>query len=91
MASVSLEHIDKWYGRVVHAVRDVSFTIEDGEFFGLLGPSGSGKTSVLRMLAGARDGVRAAPSDSTARPSRTRPRSSATSPWCSSRTPSTRI
>lgn len=52
MASVSLENIDKWYGRVVHAVRDVSLKIEDGEFFGLLGPSGSGKTSVLRMMAG---------------------------------------
>jgi ABC-type sugar transport system ATPase subunit len=52
MASVSLEHVDKWYGRAVHAVRDVSFTINDGEFFGLLGPSGSGKTSVLRMMAG---------------------------------------
>ncbi len=52
MASVSLENVDKWYGRVVHAVRDVSFKIEDGEFFGLLGPSGSGKTSVLRMMAG---------------------------------------
>ncbi|MBD2746716.1 ABC transporter ATP-binding protein [Microvirga sp. BT688] len=52
MASITLANINKWYGQAVHAVRDVSFTIEDGEFFGLLGPSGSGKTSVLRMLAG---------------------------------------
>jgi len=52
MASITLEHIDKWYARSVHAVRDVSFHIEDGEFFGLLGPSGSGKTTVLRMMAG---------------------------------------
>lgn len=52
MASVALSDINKWYGNVVHAVQDISFTIEDGEFFGLLGPSGSGKTSVLRMLAG---------------------------------------
>jgi ABC-type sugar transport system ATPase subunit len=52
MASVTLANLDKWYGQSVHAVRDVSFEIEDGEFFGLLGPSGSGKTSVLRMLAG---------------------------------------
>jgi multiple sugar transport system ATP-binding protein len=52
MASVTLSGINKWYGGVVHAVQDVSFKIEDGEFFGLLGPSGSGKTSVLRMLAG---------------------------------------
>lgn len=52
MASVTLSGLNKWYGGVVHAVQDISFTIEDGEFFGLLGPSGSGKTSVLRMLAG---------------------------------------
>ena len=52
MASISLSGVNKWYAGVVHAVQDISFTIEDGEFFGLLGPSGSGKTSVLRMLAG---------------------------------------
>lgn len=52
MAAITLTNLAKSYGDVVHAVRDVSFTIEDGEFFGLLGPSGSGKTSVLRMLAG---------------------------------------
>lgn len=52
MTSIALQNINKLYGGVVHAVRDVSFEIEDGEFFGLLGPSGSGKTTVLRMLAG---------------------------------------
>jgi ABC-type sugar transport system ATPase subunit len=52
VASITLSGINKWYAGVVHAVQDVSFNIEDGEFFGLLGPSGSGKTSVLRMLAG---------------------------------------
>ncbi|MEQ8306877.1 MAG: ABC transporter ATP-binding protein [Hoeflea sp.] len=52
MASIELQNVNKWYGSAVHAVRDISFKIEDGEFFGLLGPSGSGKTSVLRMLAG---------------------------------------
>lgn len=52
MASVTLSGVNKWYAGVVHAVQDISFRIEDGEFFGLLGPSGSGKTSVLRMLAG---------------------------------------
>lgn len=52
MASIELQNVNKWYGSAVHAVKDVSFKIEDGEFFGLLGPSGSGKTTVLRMLAG---------------------------------------
>jgi ABC-type sugar transport system ATPase subunit len=52
MASVTLDHLNKWFGPSVHAVQDVNIHIEDGEFFGLLGPSGSGKTSVLRMLVG---------------------------------------
>lgn len=51
MASIELVNLRKNYG-AVEAVKDVSFLIEDGEFFGLLGPSGSGKTTVLRMLAG---------------------------------------
>lgn len=34
------------------AARDVSFSIEEGEFVGFLGPNGAGKTTVLKMLAG---------------------------------------
>ena len=34
------------------AVRDLSFTVGDGEIFGLLGPNGAGKTTSIRMLAG---------------------------------------
>src|SRR5580765_1402662 len=36
----------------VPAVDDISFTIEQGEFFTLLGPSGCGKTTTLRCVAG---------------------------------------
>jgi iron(III) transport system ATP-binding protein len=36
----------------VHAIDDVSFTVEQGEFFTLLGPSGCGKTTTLRCVAG---------------------------------------
>jgi peptide/nickel transport system ATP-binding protein len=36
----------------VHAVRDVSFRVAEGEAFGLVGESGSGKTTVLRAIAG---------------------------------------
>jgi iron(III) transport system ATP-binding protein len=36
----------------VHAVNDVSFTVEEGEFYTLLGPSGCGKTTTLRSIAG---------------------------------------
>ncbi len=36
----------------VHAVENVSFTIEPGEIVGFLGPNGAGKTTTLKMLAG---------------------------------------
>ncbi len=37
-------------GRIVEAVNDVSFQVEEGEIYGLLGPNGAGKTTLLRML-----------------------------------------
>src|SRR5713101_9777365 len=36
----------------VQAVRDVSFTIEQGEMVAFLGPNGAGKTTTLKMLSG---------------------------------------
>ena len=51
MARLSVEDLVVTYGSVT-AVRDVSFTVEDGEFVSLLGPSGCGKTTTLRCIAG---------------------------------------
>ncbi|MDE0699047.1 MAG: ABC transporter ATP-binding protein [Boseongicola sp.] len=51
MAEIVVKDIRKEFGDFV-AVRETSFTVEDGEFFMLLGPSGCGKTTTLRMIAG---------------------------------------
>lgn len=49
--SVRFDQINKSYGEV-HAVRDLTLDVAEGEFFSLLGPSGSGKTTTLRLIAG---------------------------------------
>ena len=51
MAQIVIRNLKKEFGDFT-AVRESSFTIEDGEFFMLLGPSGCGKTTTLRMIAG---------------------------------------
>ena len=55
MSRVELNHVWKVYEGEVHAVEDVSFSIEDGEFLAVLGPSGCGKSTTLRMIAGLED------------------------------------
>jgi len=51
VAQIQIKNIRKDFGDF-NAVKESSFTIEDGEFFMLLGPSGCGKTTTLRMIAG---------------------------------------
>ncbi len=36
----------------VAAVREISFSIEEGQMVGLIGPNGAGKTTTLKMLSG---------------------------------------
>jgi len=53
--AIELEGVVKDFvsrGEVVRAVKGVSFSIAEGEFFSLLGPSGCGKTTTMRMIAG---------------------------------------
>jgi multiple sugar transport system ATP-binding protein len=52
MAELSLDHVSKIFPGNVCALRDVSFTVGDGELVVLVGPSGSGKTTILRVIAG---------------------------------------
>lgn len=49
--SIELKKVSKEFGEV-SAVRNVTFTVKEGELMALLGPSGGGKTTVLRMIAG---------------------------------------
>jgi len=48
---IRIENLTKRFGQYV-AVRDVSFSVEQGSIFGFLGPNGSGKSTVIRMLCG---------------------------------------
>jgi multiple sugar transport system ATP-binding protein len=52
VASVDCEHLDKTYAGGVHALRDCSLRIGDGELVVLVGPSGCGKSTLLRIVAG---------------------------------------
>jgi ABC-2 type transport system ATP-binding protein len=55
MPAVSFVNVAKTYASPrgdIRALDDVSFDIEEGEFFGLLGPNGAGKTTLISILAG---------------------------------------
>jgi ABC-2 type transport system ATP-binding protein len=47
--AIEVEHIVKRYGDF-EAVKDVSFSVAEGEIFGLLGPNGAGKSTLIRMM-----------------------------------------
>lgn len=47
---IEMYRVSKRYPNGVHALADVSCTIEDGEFVYLSGPSGAGKTTLVRLL-----------------------------------------
>lgn len=50
---IEVSHLTKRYGDLT-AVEDVSFTVNEGEIFGILGPNGSGKTTTVESLQGLR-------------------------------------
>jgi ABC-type nitrate/sulfonate/bicarbonate transport system ATPase subunit len=55
LSEVNFDQVGKRFRqgeREVHALRDCSLHIREGEFFSLLGPSGTGKTTLLNLVAG---------------------------------------
>lgn len=55
MAIIQIKNLQKVYNKTqvpVHAVNDISFSIDEGEFIAIVGPSGSGKTTLLNMIGG---------------------------------------
>lgn len=53
---IKVEHLNHIYGQGTafeqYALKDVNFTIEDGEFIGLIGHTGSGKSTLIQHLNG---------------------------------------
>jgi ATP-binding cassette subfamily C protein len=54
--AIVFEHVSFWHdgdgSGAVHGVQDLSFTIDEGTFVGLVGPSGAGKTTFCDLLVG---------------------------------------
>jgi ABC-2 type transport system ATP-binding protein len=53
-SAVQVTHLRKSYGSLL-AVDDVSFSVADGEIFGILGPNGAGKTTTAECVIGLRE------------------------------------
>ena len=51
MAMLEVSGINVYYG-IIHAIKDVSFQVEEGEIISLIGANGAGKTTILQTVSG---------------------------------------
>ena len=51
MAMLTVENINVYYG-VIHALKDISFQVNEGEIVALIGANGAGKTTTLQTVSG---------------------------------------
>jgi len=50
-AAIEVKGLDRYFGPI-HAVRNISFTVQRGEVLGFLGPNGAGKSTTMKMITG---------------------------------------
>ena len=48
---LSVYNINVWYG-AIHAIKDISFNVNEGEIVALIGANGAGKSTFLKILTG---------------------------------------
>lgn len=47
---LKFDNVTKYYSNGIHAIKNASFEVEEGEFVSIIGPSGSGKSTILRSI-----------------------------------------
>ena len=47
---LEFDNVTKYYSNGIHALKNASFEVEEGEFISIIGPSGSGKSTILRSI-----------------------------------------
>lgn len=50
-AAISIQNVNKSFGKKI-VLKDINFTIQEGNIYGFIGPSGSGKTTLVKMIVG---------------------------------------